>query len=461
MGDVRNVYLEPETRAVLRTEDVYQTEVDNGVDGYSETLLSVVANFRNSGAPEGFNAQSMVGKSKRGEVALRLFAVVDPQTQCFVRAGFKARGCVAMTACASMICQMIEGLTFEQALAIAPGDVERELDGVPWDKIHTTYFAVEGVRALVGDYLIAAGASLAQLDEQLSCDGDSLACMMCEHCSLRDARTDLLVEEVRKQHELAERNALAAVFDDVREQSADGNLVQPARWEELGMVPEHLTPGEFEVLVREYWEKANVARGRDRACDDAAGADGDAATEAGEAVGEGDGALGEAGIDAASGLRLPDGYELVQLDGEWVLAPSGKPVQPQERPICCDDIAMLVGASSYYLYDGSAMTDAYAHWAFLAAEDDPVVTFADCVREESRIYPRPLAASNLGNAPFRMSSQQVDAAWRAASESGDYPDLCRTEATNGDVYYYSTRYLGSAHAEALAQWDAVERYFNV
>ena len=85
--EARNVYREVQDRHVLRTADVYQTEIEDGVTGYSDTLLSVVANFRNGGAPEGFNAQSMVGKSKRGEVALRLFAVIDHDTRTFVRAG--------------------------------------------------------------------------------------------------------------------------------------------------------------------------------------------------------------------------------------------------------------------------------------------------------------------------------------------------------------------------------------
>ena len=76
MGDGRDVFHEPAERALIRTADVYQTNLDEGVAGYSDTLLSIVANFTNSGKPEGYNAESMVGKSKRGEVALRLFAVV-------------------------------------------------------------------------------------------------------------------------------------------------------------------------------------------------------------------------------------------------------------------------------------------------------------------------------------------------------------------------------------------------
>ena len=44
--EARNVYREVQDRHVLRTADVYQTEIEDGVTGYSDTLLSVVANFR-------------------------------------------------------------------------------------------------------------------------------------------------------------------------------------------------------------------------------------------------------------------------------------------------------------------------------------------------------------------------------------------------------------------------------
>ena len=191
--EARNVYREVQDRHVLRTADVYQTEIEDGVTGYSDTLLSVVANFRNGGAPEGFNAQSMVGKSKRGEVALRLFAVIDHDTRTFVRAGFKTRGCLAMTGCASATCSMIEGRTFDEALALTIEDVREAVGGVPAGKANTLTFSVEAVRALIGDFLAREGAGLAELDAVVPCDSYSVACLMCEHCSLRDTRTDLLV----------------------------------------------------------------------------------------------------------------------------------------------------------------------------------------------------------------------------------------------------------------------------
>ncbi len=204
--DGRNVYIEPDDRALIRTKDVYQTELDNGVDGYSETLLAIVANFKNGGKPEGFNVQSMVGRSKRGEVALRLFAVVDDSVAdpIFVKVGFKSRGCLAMTGCASAICQMIEGKTFSRALAITQADVERAVDGVPADKKHTTLFAVEAVRGLVGDWMYRAGMTLDQMNSQLPCDEMSVQCLLCEHCSLRDTRVDMMVAEAQAKQKAAE-----------------------------------------------------------------------------------------------------------------------------------------------------------------------------------------------------------------------------------------------------------------
>lgn len=620
MSDVRNVYLEPEDRALLRTEDVYQTESESGTIGYSDKLLSVIANYTNSGAPAGFNAQSMVGKSKRGEVALRLFAVVeepmlgdhrDFSQARFVRAGFKTRGCLAMTACASTICQMIEGKTFEEALRITPQEVKDALDGVPWDKIHTTYFAVEGVHALIGDYVLGQGASLQVLDELAPCDQNDVNCILCEHCSLRDTRINALVDtmvnegklEKNKQKSTAAQaagesgtaamwiagagdaasptddandaaaaqeakgandgasqpgsvtansaepegeaaggtgqeaasalsldlnNALADVFSDVSAQSNEGELVTPARWTEKGLVPADMTAEDFEMFVYDYLND----HGNDAAADgtakeaaaeneetsaanmgasslegvaaatatsaatvaSAATATGAAATAAATAAaltpdgaaaaiapddvpdsdGVADGAAdgetsagvntdGKAKTDSANALRdaLPDGYELREIDGELTLVPSQPDAQPVRKKIECASIATLVGEYTYYLYDRSIMTDAYAKWSFLAAEGNDIVTFTDIVREESRIYPRPMPATSLRNAPFNMTDEEIMQTFEQIVESGIAPDIQRTEASNGDIYFFSTDYLSRGYAKSLAEWASVERWMNI
>ena len=347
-------------------------------------------------------------------------------------------------------------------------------------------------------------------------------------------------EELAAARELAENNALADVFDDVRKQSADSHLVTPERWLEIGLVPEHMTAEDFEMFVYEWLEdyqaehkeeieaeraaeraKAAAVRSATRAvgvppkipnrrleqieADNEAKA-AETADKAPEAVEDSAEAESAADVDASAqvdnaaesaesaavaatpaasepapgspdsaaedeqpaendrspfaGLRIPEGYRLEQIEGEWVLV-EDENAAPVRKEIKCNRIKVLVGMHSYYLYDETLMTASYARWAFLAAEDNPVVTFVECVREDSRVYPRPYAAECLKNPPFRMTDGQIEETWQAVRDSGNYPDIERTEASNGDVYYYSTQYLESGYAASLAEYDAVERPADV
>lgn len=384
-----------------------------------------------------------------------------------------------------------------------------------------------------------------------------------------DASEAQQAEPTPEERELAENNALADVFDDVRRQSSDSQLVVPSRWVELGLVPGHMTSDEFEMLVYEYLEdyrrdhkdeiaaekaerarKASSIRSATRAVgvppkipnrrlkqieeDEKAAAE-KAAREASEAEAEkaasGDGAKAASGETVASdgasaskqpadvadasvalesspvavdsgssarsdameapaphvsetasaapkvpadpsadssaaddgpfaGLKLPEGYKLVELEGEYVLVPD-EDAAPVKKEIHCEHIVTLVGQHSYYLYDSDLMTKSYAHWAFLAAEDNPMATFVDCVREDGRVYPRPFAAEDLANPPFRMSASKVEDTWAELQKSGEYPDIERCEASNGDVYFFSTLYMDRTLAESLAEYRSVERLSNV
>lgn len=525
----RNVFIEPEKRALIRTEDVYQTDPEVGTIGYSETLLSVVANYRNSGRPEGFNAQCMVGKSKRGEVALRLFAVIDPDTRTFVRAGFQTRGCLAVTACASMICMMIEGKTFDEALAISADDVANALDGVPWDKSYTPNFATCGVKALIGDFMIRQGAPLAEVERAAHCDDGSVACLLCENCSLRTSRTELAIEEAERDAagvqeeaaaeadpasegpqdsdapdaspELLEHNALAEVFDMVRADSRKGLLSTPGRWEAAGLVPPHMNGEDLEMLVYDYLEPLLAERkakapakaapkpkpkgrpvGVPRWFDKSGGADaGDA--EAGQGAGAAAAAAADEGapskapkVSAAApkreevakprdevfgSLNIPEGYRLVERDGQVVLVETDEKDPVRELEVNDENIELLMGAYGYYLYDSELMTRAFARWAFLAAEGNDEATFAELVREESRIYPRPMPLVSLQNRPFSKTPGEIEAIWETVHSSGLYPDLERIEASDGTVFFYSSEFLGATRAQSIAEWNAVERELNM
>ncbi|MDO4436542.1 MAG: hypothetical protein Q4B77_01110 [Coriobacteriaceae bacterium] len=124
------------------------------------------------------------------------------------------------------------------------------------------------------------------------------------------------------------------------------------------------------------------------------------------------------------------------------------------------DIVILRGASTVYLYSKPLMSHSFAHALFNTAEGDDLATFADVVRTESKLYPRPVAASDFLNQPYLWSANKVASLFERASESAEYRDIELTKTSLGESYFYSTAHLSSAQATALAEWYGVEKPRN-
>lgn len=87
--------------------------------------------------------------------------------------------------------------TFEEALAITKEDILEALDGLPNGRKYTLTYAIEAVRAIIGDYLLRIkGCNLAQLNEVIRCESMCPNCLLTENCSLRDERVDQELREV-------------------------------------------------------------------------------------------------------------------------------------------------------------------------------------------------------------------------------------------------------------------------
>ena len=184
----------------LRTPDMYQIENDAPITEYSERSLNLIADARNGGIPEDASAFCSVGKEKRGTVQMQLFARIDPQSETFAEVGFRSHGCLAAIACATALATMLRGKTFDEALAITKEDILEYVGGLPNGRKYTLTYAVEAVRALIGDYLLRIkGYDLAQLDKAIPCDGMCPNCLLTENCSLRDERVD---QELREAGEI-------------------------------------------------------------------------------------------------------------------------------------------------------------------------------------------------------------------------------------------------------------------
>lgn len=289
-----------------------------------------------------------------------------------------------------------------------------------------------------------------------------------------------------------ERAAVEAVWDDVRACSAEGRLVTPDRWEEAGMVPGHLDPDQFSVLVFDTLEACLEGRpfdgsglpvalegpasgeradGAEEGSADGGASEAKRGDEGGEGASEGSPVDGEpdgAAPDEPGGCgdaRGADTGEEPSDDGageasaEPLLEP--RALEEARAPLACSDMVVLEGRKDTYLYARGVMSDNFAHWAFLEAEDDDLLTLVDNVRQESRLYPRPMLAAAFGNPPYRWTKGRTEAAFEAVQACGAYPDIAQVVAGNGDVYYYSADFLSAAQARALAQWYSVEKPMNV
>ena len=180
----------------LRTPDMYQIESDAPITEYSETTLALIATADNGGIPEGANAFASIGREKRGTVQMQLFARINPETERFEEVGFRSHGCLAAIGCATVMAHLLQGKTFEEALAITDDDLLTVLDGLPVGRKYTLGYAREAVRALIGDFYIREKEyTLAQLNEVLPCNAMSMECLLTENCSLRDSRVDLEMRE--------------------------------------------------------------------------------------------------------------------------------------------------------------------------------------------------------------------------------------------------------------------------
>lgn len=331
------------------------------------------------------------------------------------------------------------------------------------------------------------GAALTEIQEAVPCDEGSISCIMAEHCSFRESLLEARMEQEAKMRAADEENALAQVFDLTRKNTGASKLTKASDWAHL--IPPSLTHAEFEERIKERiskdnaYENAPSGENAKSQRSKAASSHSKASEFANRGVGvpkiftrkEADDVPKQSMPETRRALVYtesaqeeddfdlvpPEGYKLVEVDGVLCLTETDEPPAQKQLHADARGIRMLDGTDETYLYDGKAMTQEFAKWAYLADKNDPLATFVYCVREDSRVYPRPLAESDLANHPFNMSAEAVQRAWQQVQTSEQYCDIGQTRASNGDVYYYSTEYLSPDHADSLAEWASVERFRNV
>jgi hypothetical protein len=113
------------------------------------------------------------------------------------------------------------------------------------------------------------------------------------------------------------------------------------------------------------------------------------------------------------------------------------------------EIAGGDGVARYY--SGRAMTDAYAG-LLIRKGQDPLLLVTDIVRENSRLYPRPVPLGMFGDAPFDLTPEEVSSCLGKMAGREEYGDIHQTTTSIGTVFLYSTLHLEPDYASFLAEW---------
>lgn len=206
---------------------------------------------------------------------------------------------------------------------------------------------------------------------------------------------------------------------DVRRRSYTGKLTTPERWVKMAFAPKGADPRTFAEELEAYIScrphaEDSPARGRQ---------------------------------------QVPPGYDdLPELDQLGLDDPLPEPE--------VSDIVMLGGRSATYLYSKPLMSHSFAHALLNTAEGDDLATFVDVVRSESRVYPRPVAASDFLNQPYFWSADKVVSLFEQATSREDCADIELATTSLNESYFYSTTYLSPAQGRALAEWYGVEKGRN-
>jgi nitrogen fixation NifU-like protein len=99
------------------------------------------------------------GVGYSGDPALGFYLIlhIKVKDNTIIQARFKAFGCAAAIATVSMVSEMLEGKSIEQALRISDSEIAEALDGLPSSKTHCAELGHELIKSAVDDYVRKRG----------------------------------------------------------------------------------------------------------------------------------------------------------------------------------------------------------------------------------------------------------------------------------------------------------------
>jgi nitrogen fixation NifU-like protein len=118
-------------------------------------VLEHFARPRNLGRLPEANGRGTVGDLREGPVQITIAILVerdDANDDRIVSARFRAFGCSAAIASASMATVLLEGKTVREAATLTPATIAAALGGLPEDRSYAPEFTAEAVHKALADW---------------------------------------------------------------------------------------------------------------------------------------------------------------------------------------------------------------------------------------------------------------------------------------------------------------------
>jgi NifU-like protein involved in Fe-S cluster formation len=116
---------------------------------YSEIVLDHAENPRNQGPLAGANARGYQMNPVCGDTMVLMLRIQGDRIE---KAGFQTDGCTASLATSSIITEMVEGLSLDEARGLGYEDVSAAVGGLPASKLHSAALVIDALRRAIASY---------------------------------------------------------------------------------------------------------------------------------------------------------------------------------------------------------------------------------------------------------------------------------------------------------------------
>jgi nitrogen fixation NifU-like protein len=132
-------------------EQYQEPEEPTGYLAYNEIILDHFKNPRHVGKIEDPHGMAVVGDPRCGD-HIRLYLTIQEDTIADIR--YKVFGCAAAIATTSILSELVQGMSVDDALAITDDDVIAAAGGIPARKAHCSLLGVVGMHTALADYFM-------------------------------------------------------------------------------------------------------------------------------------------------------------------------------------------------------------------------------------------------------------------------------------------------------------------